>query len=121
MAIRIVNKLYSFTGDLLAKKSITYRPLSQLVCRVQTILEDAPNPVKRPTKNLESLIKALNKQGLTCSIGQICIDGVFSFYASIADPKHGYAVIGSTPLSASTAYKALKQAADKIQDLKLEV
>ena len=124
MATRIVNKLYDYNNNLLATKTSTCRGYTYLVNEVRTTFETILlESVKRPTKNLESLIKALNKQGYTVSLSQI-IDShdnfVWGCFIHDQTRQENTVVYHSTHYH-KTAYQALKEALPKYGWFKLEV
>jgi hypothetical protein len=121
MATRIVNKLYGCFGDLLASKSHVYKQFTRIVFKVENTIEYVPDPVKRPTKNLESLIKALNKQGYSVSVSQIYSHDEYKWFAYIHDTKRESAVIGINKSACKTAYQALKAAIPEYGWQQLEV
>ena len=61
MTTRIVNKLYNCFGTLLATKTSLYNEGVYTPVNVESDLVHVEPQPKRPTKNLESLIKAANE------------------------------------------------------------
>lgn len=123
MATRITNKLYGFMGELIATRKTTAKYNTHAIMVIETEFDVAEPQPKRATKNLESLIKALNKQGYTVSLSQI-IDSHDNFVwgCFIHDQKRqDNTVVYYSTHYHKTAYQALKEAMPKYGWFKLEV
>lgn len=112
MPTKIINKLYNLFDAVEATVTSKYRgELNTEFHRIETSYEHVEPPVKRATKNLESLIKALNKIGYTVSISQIIDNhGYFVWSCFIHDQKAIDTVVGHSKTYHKTAYQALKEA-----------
>jgi len=120
MATRIVNKLYGFFGELIATKKTTAKYNTHAIMLIETEFEVAEPQPKRATKNLESLIKALNKKGYTVSLTQIYCHNEFSWSCFIHDDKRSGNIYGGSERNQKTAYLAVKAAIPKYGWYELE-
>lgn len=116
MATKITIKLYDYYNNFVKQLSLVSRVAFYDAKRAETTLEHIEPPVKRATKNLDSLIKALNKQGYTVSLTQILdSDHSIVWDCFIHDENRNQAIIGHTSHMQKTAYLAIKEAVSKIQ------
>jgi len=120
MATRIINKLYGFDDELIATKTSVCKYNELTIMLIETEFEPCEKPIKRATKNLESLIKALNKKGYTVSLTQIYCHNEFSWSCFIHDDKRSGNIYGCSERNQKTAYLALKEAIPEYGWFKLE-
>ena len=120
MATRITIKLYNYYGEFVKRISLVSRVAFYDAKHVETTLVHVEPQPKRPTKNLESLIKALNKQGYTVSLTQIYCHNEFSWSCFIHDDKRSGNIYGGSERNQKTAYLAVKAAIPKYGWYELE-
>lgn len=111
MATRIVNKLYTKFGYLLKTTFSTVNTAFRDTDYVVSTVMNYEPPVKRPTKNLESLIKAANKAGYIVHLCQSTYDR--TWYCHLFK-KPCELVNKNNTRYMDTPYKALKAALDSI-------